>query len=131
MLQPLFIQTEFVNIKELLLSYARLRKDHNCWVVTILPETFRFRIPTWPAAIDGPAQSLVIQSLGAVETVSKIMAETPGAGIGLSLVKHTAEAHGGRVELDSSPGEGSTFTLVLDPGDEGGAKKEESNPRGA
>ncbi len=36
-----------------------------------------------------------------------------GAGIGLAIVKAIAEAHHGRVELDSRPGEGSTFTVVI------------------
>ncbi|SDD10914.1 Signal transduction histidine kinase [Geodermatophilus telluris] len=36
-----------------------------------------------------------------------------GAGLGLSIVRAIAAAHGGRVELDSRPGEGATFTLVL------------------
>jgi signal transduction histidine kinase len=36
-----------------------------------------------------------------------------GAGIGLAIVKAIAEAHHGRVELDSRPGHGSTFTLVI------------------
>jgi signal transduction histidine kinase len=36
-----------------------------------------------------------------------------GAGLGLSIVRAIAEAHGGRVELDSRPGHGATFTLVL------------------
>ena len=36
-----------------------------------------------------------------------------GAGLGLSIVKAIAEAHGGKVELDSHRGMGSTFTIVI------------------
>ncbi|MBF0530256.1 MAG: PAS domain-containing sensor histidine kinase, partial [Deltaproteobacteria bacterium] len=36
-----------------------------------------------------------------------------GTGLGLSIVKHTAQAHDGRVEVQSRLGQGSTFTLVL------------------
>jgi signal transduction histidine kinase len=38
---------------------------------------------------------------------------TKGSGLGLSLVRHIAHAHGGDVEVDSTPGKGSTFTLTL------------------
>jgi signal transduction histidine kinase len=36
-----------------------------------------------------------------------------GAGLGLSIVQAIAVAHGGRVELDSIPGRGSTFSVVI------------------
>jgi signal transduction histidine kinase len=36
-----------------------------------------------------------------------------GSGVGLALVRHVAEAHGGRVTVESRPGEGSRFTLWL------------------
>jgi signal transduction histidine kinase len=36
-----------------------------------------------------------------------------GNGLGLSLVKRTIEAHGGRVTVRSEPGAGATFTVVL------------------
>jgi signal transduction histidine kinase len=38
---------------------------------------------------------------------------TKGSGLGLALVQHIMDAHGGSVELVSAPGEGSTFTLVF------------------
>ena len=36
-----------------------------------------------------------------------------GSGIGLAIVQHVMRAHRGNVEVDSEPGRGSAFTLVL------------------
>ena len=39
--------------------------------------------------------------------------QTPGSGLGLSLVEEIVREHGGSVEVDSTPGEGSTFRIIL------------------
>ena len=36
-----------------------------------------------------------------------------GTGLGLAIVKHIAQLHGGEVTVESAPGEGATFRLVI------------------
>jgi signal transduction histidine kinase len=42
--------------------------------------------------------------------------KTRGSGIGLPTVLDIVERHGGRLEVDSAPGKGSTFTISIPRG---------------
>ena len=59
-------------------------------------------------------QKLIFEKFGRVTGAS---ATRPGTGLGLFIARSIAEAHGGELEVQSAPEQGSTFTLEL-PGPE-------------
>ncbi len=46
-------------------------------------------------------------------TGDPLVHNTKGSGLGLSLVRHITHAHGGEVEVESTPGKGSKFIMSL------------------
>jgi signal transduction histidine kinase len=46
----------------------------------------------------------------------RLSVDRPGSGLGLAVARAIAEAHGGTLTVESTPGEGTTFTLTLPTG---------------
>jgi len=61
--------------------------------------------------IDGSEQSAIFQKFVRGNAAKK--AGIRGSGIGLAIVRETLEALGGKIQVVSAPGEGSTFTVLL------------------
>ncbi|MEI6048971.1 MAG: ATP-binding protein [Bacteroidota bacterium] len=47
------------------------------------------------------------------QSENKIVSERRGSGLGLTLIKHITEAHNGRIQVESEPGKGSLFSVIL------------------
>jgi two-component system sensor histidine kinase BaeS len=55
-------------------------------------------------------QRLIFEKFGRADVAG---GTKPGTGLGLFIARSIAEAHGGTVDVRSSPNAGSTFTLTL------------------
>lgn len=76
-----------------------------------LPEQLRIAVVDQGIGIDRAEQDRVWERFYRGQQARKLYPR--GVGLGLSLARHIAADHGGGIELWSTPGRGSTFTLVL------------------
>jgi two-component system, OmpR family, sensor histidine kinase SenX3 len=93
--------------------------------VAYSPDKTRVEVSTKLSAGDAVEVSVADQGIGIPERDRERIFErfyrvdparsraTGGTGLGLAIVKHVTAAHGGQVTVESTEGEGSTFTLRL------------------
>ncbi|ADD07633.1 histidine kinase (plasmid) [Natrialba magadii ATCC 43099] len=75
-------------------------REGNEWILSIRDEGI---------GIDSDGQERIFEVFERLHTHE----EHPGAGIGLALCQRIVERHGGEIGVESEPGEGSTFSLML------------------
>ena len=61
--------------------------------------------------IPAPEQQEILRKF--VRGGGAAVAGIKGTGIGLAMVKHIVDAHGGALRMESAPGQGSTFSILL------------------
>ncbi|MDB4946787.1 MAG: hypothetical protein JWP97_6321 [Labilithrix sp.] len=69
------------------------------------------RVRDYGIGIPRPEQRRIFQKFYRVD--DRLSRAKEGSGLGLAIVAHVVHAHRGRVTVDSAPGQGSTFTIVL------------------
>jgi two-component system, OmpR family, sensor kinase len=70
----------------------------------------RFWVSDTGPGVDAADRDRIFERFARGSTAAR---RSDGAGLGLSIVRAIAHAHGGQVLLDSAPGRGATFTLEL------------------
>jgi two-component system phosphate regulon sensor histidine kinase PhoR len=108
--------------------------DHDALVdavVNLLSNAYKYggdprKIAISAAALDGRVRISVKDNGGGIPHAEhkrifqkfyrvddRLARQKEGSGLGLAIVEHIVRAHGGRVDLESAPGKGSTFSLII------------------
>jgi len=87
--------------------------DNRTVRIDVTPQGSRLAIAVIDRGMGIPAaeQRAVFQKF--VRGANSRDAGIKGTGIGLAMVKHIVAAHGGEIRLESAPGQGSCFTILL------------------
>jgi signal transduction histidine kinase len=113
-----------LNLLDNAVKYSREQKEVR---VAVAPRDGMLTLAVADRGIGIPPedQERIFEKFARVE--SGLVHTVKGAGLGLSLVEMLVRAHHGRVEVASTPGEGSTFTILL-PVWDGGRGSGNSSP---
>lgn len=99
-----------MNLLDNAVKYSNGRKEIEVTVET-RGEAVRIAVRDFGIGIAASEQKKIFEKFYRVG--SGLVHDVKGSGLGLSIVQHVVKAHHGRVEIESTPGQGSTFTIVL------------------
>jgi signal transduction histidine kinase len=105
-----------LNLLDNAMKYSRTRREVKVSAAARVddagaPQAVAISVADRGIGIPPRDQKSIFEKFVRIET--GLVHDVKGAGLGLSLVDQIMRAHGGRIELKSTVGEGSTFTLVL------------------
>jgi len=99
-----------MNLLDNAVKYSNERKDIDVMVTSVAGEV-RIAVRDRGIGIPPPERKKIFEKFYRVG--SGLVHDVKGSGLGLSIVQHVVQAHGGHVEVESIVGEGSAFTIVL------------------
>ncbi len=120
---PVALQHCLLNLLDNAVKYSRDRKEIRV-ILRPREQMVSIAVSDRGIGIAPDDQPRIFEKFVRVET--GLVHTVKGAGLGLSLVDQIIRAHHGRVEVASTPGEGSIFTLLLPLWTDG-----QGSPRGA
>ncbi|HVP13903.1 MAG TPA: HAMP domain-containing sensor histidine kinase [Terriglobales bacterium] len=107
---PRMLQHCMLNLLDNALKYSRTRREVRV-SAEAREDAATVAVTDHGIGIAPADQKRIFEKFVRVET--GLVHDVKGAGLGLALVQQIMRAHGGRVEVTSTLGEGSTFTLVF------------------
>lgn len=110
------LQHSLLNLLDNAVKYSRERKEVRV-AASASDGVVRLSVSDKGIGIPAEDRDRIFEKFARVET--GLVHTVKGAGLGLSLVQMLVRAHHGRVEVASTPGEGSTFTILLPAWDGG------------
>ena len=117
--EPVLVQADRARLRQLLLNLLSnavkyTPPEGRVWLVlTAGPEAATISVRDTGLGIAPGDVDRVFDRFWRADAARSRTGERPGFGLGLSICKWIAEAHGGSIAVTSRPGRGSTFTVTL------------------
>ena len=92
--------------------------------LSVEPDALRIDVGDNGPGIALADQSLIFEKF--VQVADASGARQPGSGLGLAISRHIVSYHGGRIWVESSPGEGATFSFTVPYGFDDGTPPPET-----
>ena len=100
-------------VTNLLSNAIKYNRDHGSITVAAGAESAYLNLAVTDTGIGIPAEALPRLFSDFYRVKTPETRSITGTGLGLAIVKRIAEAHQGRVTVESIPGKGSTFSVYL------------------